>query len=70
MLKNIREKIRDKDDKVASDKPAVKNEAAASINDSSEKLRARAVAEHDDLDSLLQITKTDNSTLVLSLIHI
>ena len=64
MLKNIREKIRDKDDKVASDKPAIKNEAAASINDSSEKLRARAVAEHDDLDSLLQITKTDNSTLV------
>lgn len=64
MLKNIREKVRDKDNKVASDKAADQNTASASVNNSSEKLRAKAVAEHDNLDSLLQFARTDSSELV------
>ena len=61
MLKNIREMVRDKDGKAASDKAAPPKNTA-SISDPSEKVRAKAVAEHGDLDALLQ--------LALSLIHI
>lgn len=64
MLKNIREMIGDKDSKPSSESPSVEKETTASINDPSEKLRAKAVAAHGDLDAVLQLAKTDSSELV------
>lgn len=64
MLKNIREMVRDKDDKQTADKSAAKSEPLPSIDDPSEKLRAKAVAAHGDVDAVLQLAKSDDSLMV------
>ncbi len=64
MLKNIKQMIGEKETKAVSDAPAARADSQASINDPSEKLRAKAVADHGDLDAVMQLAKTDNSELV------
>ena len=62
MLKNIRQIGRPKDSKEGS-KPPVET-TPPSITDPSEKIRAKAVAVHEDADAVLRLATTDKSEMV------
>lgn len=65
MLKNIREIGRTKDQKATQKTSGAKPaQPPLSITDPSDKIRAKAVATHDDTDALLNLAKTDTSDIV------
>ena len=62
MLKNIRQIGRPKDGK--DDANSIAEKEPPSITDPSEKIRAKAVVEHSDSDTVLKLATSDSSEMV------